>query len=223
MSSDRAMEVTSLLLREGVLRRDDAEHRVVYEELGKDPILTEAVRERLGAVGYALVDDLGHVGVRVSSEAERAWPTRNRMGLTAAHIRLIVYLWTQLVYREVVNLRRDLRATAPGQSGFFDISEEEPFVSYRAIWNAFAERMSANRLKGVLQKLKRDRFIRYDEKRDRIWAGGALYVLIDRARMEEFVVELARRLGAGDAVSAVEQIVTGSVVPPGEPEEGERP
>lgn len=83
--------------------------------------------------------------------------------------------------------------------------------------------MSANRLKGVLQKLKRDRFIRYDEKRDRIWAGGALYVLIDRARMEEFVVELARRLGAGDAVSAVEQIVTGTVVPPGEPEEGEQP
>jgi hypothetical protein len=47
--------------------------------------------------------------------------------------------------------------------------------------------------------------------------------LVDRARMEEFVVELARRLGAGDAVSAVEQIVTGTVVPPGEPEEGEQP
>jgi hypothetical protein len=223
MSSDRAMEVTSLPLREGVLRRDEAEHRAIYEELGKDPILTEVVRERLGAIGYALVDDLGHVGVRVSTEAESAWSTRNRMGLTAAHIRLIVYLWTELVYREIVNLRRDLRATAPAQSEFFDTADEEPFVSYRSIWNAFAERMSANRLKGVLQKLKRDRFIRYDEKRDRIWAGGALYVLIDRVRMEEFVVELARRLGSGDAVSAVEQIVTGTVAPLGEPEEGGQP
>ncbi|MGH7389902.1 MAG: hypothetical protein ACREM3_10670 [Candidatus Rokuibacteriota bacterium] len=221
MTTDRAMEVASLLLREGVLRRDDAEHRAIYEELGKDPVLTDAVRERLAAVGYALVDDLGHVGVRVSGEAESAWSTRNRMGLTAAHIRLIVYLWTQLVYREVVNLRRDLRGSAPGQSEFFD-ADEEPSVSYRAVWNAFAERMSAHRLKGVLQKLKRDRFIRYDEKRDRIWAGGALYVLIDRTRMEEFVVELARRLGTGDAISAVEQIATGTVVP-GEPEEGEQP
>jgi hypothetical protein len=221
MSAERAMEVASLLLREGVLRRDDPEHRAIYEELGKDPVLAEAVRERLAAIGYALVDDLGHVGVRVSAEAESAWSTRNRMGLTAAHIRVIVYLWTQLVYREVVNLRRDLRAGAPGQSEFFD-ADEEPSVSYRAVWNAFAERMSANRLKGVLQKLKRDRFIRYDEKRDRIWAAGGLYVLIDRARMEEFVVELARRLGTGDAVGAVEQVATGTVVP-GEPEDGEQP
>jgi hypothetical protein len=142
------------------------------------------------------------------------------MGLTAAHIRVIVYLWTQLVYREVVNLRRDLRGSAPGQSGFFDGDDEEPSVSYRTVWNAFAERMSANRLKGVLQKLKRDRFIRYDEKRDRIWAAGALYTSIDRARMEEFVIELARRLGTGDAAAAVEQIATGTAVP-GEPEDGE--
>ena len=121
-----------------------------------------------------------------------------------------------------MNLRRDLRGSAPGQSEFFDTAEDEPFVSYRAVWNAFAERMSANRLKGVFQKLKRDRFIRYDERRDRIWAGGSLYVLIDRARMEEFVVELARRLGTGDAASAVEQIATGTT-PPAEPETGEQP
>jgi hypothetical protein len=73
MSADRAMEVASVLLREGVLRRDDAEHRAIYEELGKDQILADVVRERLAAVGYTLVDDLGHLGVRVSAEAESAW------------------------------------------------------------------------------------------------------------------------------------------------------
>lgn len=222
MSAERAMELASLLLREGVLRRDDTEHRLVSEELGKDPVLKEVVRQRLAAVGYLLVDDLGHLGVRVAADAESAWPMRNRMGLTSAHIRLIVYLWAQLVYREVVNLRRDLHSAAQAQGGFFDVPDEEPFVSYRAVWNAFAERMSANHLKGVLTTLKRLRFIRYDEKRDRIWAGGSLYILVDRARMEEFVIELTRRLGGDDPAKAVEQVVTGTM-PADDPEEGDQP
>ena len=112
-----------------------------------------------------------------------------------------------------VNLRRDLRSAPPGQSGLFDDPDAEPYVSYRAVWATFAERMSATHLKGVLKALKKQRFIRYDEKRDRIWADGALYVLIDRARMEEFVVDLARRLGSADPVAAVEQVTTGSTVP----------
>ncbi|MBM3524998.1 MAG: hypothetical protein FJX57_18785 [Alphaproteobacteria bacterium] len=222
MTADRAMELSSLLLREGVLRRDDTDHRLVSEEIGKDPVLKEAVRSRLAAVGYALVDDLGHLGVRIATDAESAWPTRNRMGLTSAHIRLIVYLWTQLVYREVVNLRRDLHSAAPAQSDLFDDADEGPFVSYRAVWNVFAERMSAHHLKGVFKTLKRQRFIRYDEKRDRIWADGALYILVDRNRMEEFVVELARRLGAGDPTKAVSDVVTGTTVAP-ETDEGENP
>lgn len=214
MSTERAMEIASLLLREGVLRRDDAEHRVVSEELGKNPLLNDAVRQRLAAVGYTLVDDLGHLGVRVSTEAEIAWETRNRMGLTSAHIRVIVYLWTQLVYREVVNLRRDLHSAAPAQEGLFEESDEGPYVSYRAVWTVFAERMAATHLKGVFKTLKRQRFIRYDEKRDRIWADGALYVLVDRSRMEEFVVELARRLGSSDPETAVQQVVTGAAPAP---------
>jgi len=222
MSLDRAMEIASLLLREGVLRRDDPEHRLIVEELGKDPIIAEAVRERLAAVGYTYVDDLGHVGVRVSAEAEGAWATRNKMGLTSAHVRLIIYLWTQLVYREVVTLRRGIESAAPGQTSIFDAADEEPYVSYRAVWTIFAERMSATHLKGVLKALKRQRFIRYDEKRDRIWADGALYVLVDRARMEEFVLELARRLGTADPAQAVELIVTGSAID-ARPDEDEQP
>jgi hypothetical protein len=220
--SDRRMEIANLLLREGVLRRDESEHRLVVEELGKDPILAEEVRQRLAAVGYVVIDDLGHVGVRVSAEGENAWATHNRMGLHAGHIRLLVYLWTQLVYRQMVNLRRDLRALAPGQPGLFEGEDEEPFVSYRSVWNEFAERMSATRLKAVLRKLKQGRFIRYDEKRDRVWADGALYVLVDRARMEEFVVELARRLGGGDPLDAVTRVVTGTPAPE-EAEGGDEP
>ena len=72
MSSDRAMEVTSLLLREGVLRRDDAEHRAIYEELGKDPILAEAVRERSGAAAAkpTAAERLARVARAAASESD---------------------------------------------------------------------------------------------------------------------------------------------------------
>lgn len=216
--AERAGEVASLLLREGALRRSDDEHRLLYEELGKDTILRDAVRERLAAVGYDLVDDLGWLGVRISGEAGRAWPSRNRMGLNAAHIRLIVYLWVQLVYRQVVALRRGISSSPPGQPGLWDAADEDPFVSYRAVWTAFTERMPTAQLKGALRTLKRERFIRYDEKRDRIWADASLYVLIDRARMEDFVVDLARRLGSGTPAEAVHAVVLGSAAPTDEVE-----
>ena len=208
------MEIASLLLRVGALRRDDTEHQLIYEELGKDPILADAARSRLAAVGYDLIDDLGYMGVRVSAPAESAFQTRNRMGLTAAHIRMIVYLWTHLVYRDLVNLRRGLQTAAPGHLELFDKSDETPFVSYRAVWNDFAQRMPATHIKSTLAALKRHRFVRYDEKRDRIWADASLYVLIDRTRMEDFVVDLARRLGTEDVAAAVTQVVQGSEVLP---------
>jgi hypothetical protein len=218
--NDRAMEIASVLLRLGALRRDDSDHQVIYEELGKDAILCETVRSRLAAVGYDLVDDLGHLGVRVSSTAEAMYPTRNRMGLTAAHIRMIVYLWTQLVYRELVNLRRGLSAAAPGHLDLFDKSDESPFVSYRAVWNDFSQRMPASHIKSALSTLKRHRFVRYDEKRDRIWADASLYTLVDRARMEDFVVDLARRLGTEDVGDAVARVVVGSQPVERDPEDG---
>lgn len=216
---DRAGETANVLLREGALRRDDPEHRLVYEELGKDPVLRDSVRERLAAVGYELVDDLGWLGVRVSATAERAWPLRNRMGLSAPHIRLIVYLWVQLVYRQVVSLRRGIESAAPGQLAMWE-EEEEPHVSWRAVWNEFAERMAATHLKGALRRLKQLRFIRYDEKQDRIWADASLYVLVDRVRMEDFVVDLARRMGTPSPEEAVRAVVLGSALPEAEPEEG---
>lgn len=213
--AERSMEIASLLLREGVLRRDDPDHRLAYEELGRDSVLLSSLRERLAAVGYDLIDDLGHLGVRPSLEAETAWPARNRTGLNAQHVRLIAYLWTQLVYREIVNLRHGLQSGAPAQISMLDeIVDDDLFVSYRVVWTDFSQRMPANQLKGALRLLRRHRFIRYDEKRDRIWADAALYVLIDRTRMETFVVDLARRLGSETPAEAVVQTVLGSATAP---------
>lgn len=215
------MEVASLLLREGSLRRDDAEHQLVYEELGKDPLLKDEVRKRVAAVGYALIDDLGYLGVRPTEEAEMVFATRNRMGLHALHIRLIVYLWTQLVYREIVELRRNIELPPLGQTNMFAAPDEEPYVSYRAVWNDFTSHVSQSHIKGAFSTLKRLRFIKFDEKQDRIWPDASLYVLVDRNRMEDFVVDLAQRLGSTHPAEAVTRVVLGSATPKHVPEENE--
>lgn len=212
--TEKAMEIASLLLREGVLQRDDADHQETYAQLMQDTVLYDDVERRLRAVGYDLVLFLQHAGVRVSSEAVEAAPLRNRMGLDAGHIRLIVYLWIHLVYREVCNLRRNLESRAPGaeQRNLFAAQggDDDLFISYRIVFETFAEHTARGVLLGRLRHLRRLRFIRFDEKRDRIWADGALYVLIDPQRMEDFVLDLARRLGVEDPVAAVSTVAASS-------------
>jgi hypothetical protein len=220
--AERALEIAHLLLREGALRQDDREHQEVYAELSGDAALYEEVRGRLAAVGYDLKERFKHLGVRVSAEAADATPTKNRMGLDAGHIRLIVYFWTHLVYREVNNLRRELQSRPPGgeQRGLFTAPEEEEiFLSFRAVIDDFAESVARNVLLGRLRHLRRHRFIRLDEKRDRIWADASLYVLLDHERMEDFVLDLARRMGTAEPLAAVDAIATGSPVP--DPDDGD--
>lgn len=211
---EKALEIANLLLREGVLRRDDADHQAIYAQIVQDTILYDDVERRLRAVGYDLVLFLQHVGVRVSAEAIEAAPLRNRMGLDAGHIRLIVYLWIHLVYREVCNLRRNLESRAPGaeQQGLFASAEgdDDLFISYRVVFETFAEHTARGVLLGRLRHLRRLRFLRFDEKRDRIWADAALYILIDPQRMEDFVLDLARRLGVEDPVAAVTTVAASS-------------
>ena len=160
---------------------------------------------RLNAVGYALVNDLGHVGVRVSAGRECVVDPQphgpRRCPYSANHLPLDATGLPRGREPAAATCARPTRT----DRGFSIQAEDEPFVSYRAIVERLCRRMSARPAQGRCSGAKRDRFIRYDEKRDRIWAGGALYVLIDRARMAEFVVELARRLGTGDAAVAVEQ------------------
>lgn len=210
---DRAARLANLLLREGVLRKDDSEHQQVYADLVGDRDLFADVGRRLDAVGYELVERLGHLGVRLGPVDVAAADLRNRMGLDAGHIRLLVYLWTQLVYREWADLRHGREPTSPGgeQEHLFG-EEEPPSMSYGAVRTEFAEIVSKSRFKGALGRLQQLRFVRADEARDKVWADAGLYVYLDQNRMEEFVVDLARRLGTTDPVEAVAQIVRGTKV-----------
>lgn len=209
---DRAARIANLLLREGVLRKDDVEHQQVYGDLVGDADLFGEVGRRLGNVGYELVERLGHLGVRLGPLDVAVADLRNRMGLDAGHIRLLVYLWTQLVYREWTNLRRDVETAAPGagQAPLFGNGEEPPHIAYSAVRTEFAEVTSVTRFKATLTKLVNLRFVRADERRDRIWADAGLYVYLDQHRMEDFVVDLARRMGTGEPVEAVVRIAKGS-------------
>jgi hypothetical protein len=221
--ADRAAELAGLLLRDGALRREDDEHRQIYAELMADAGLYDDVRARLAAVGFELVQELGHLGVRVAPEVVPTLPLRNRMGIHAGHVRLIVYLWVQLVYREWTNLRRGLETRAPGaeQGALFgadSADDEPPCIAYSRVYGEFAEHMPRTRILGYLRALQRWRFVRFDEKRDRIWADAGLYVLVERSRMEEFVVGLARRLGTDTPAEAVRAVAVGedAAAPAGE-------
>ncbi len=216
--SDRARDLAGLLLREGSLRKDDTEHQAIYAELMGNSLLFEDIRLRLHAVGWDLVQVLGHLGARVAPDAVEGGVPRNHMGLDAAHVRVLAYLWVHLVYREWLDLRRD-RRTAHGDAGQLrldDAGEERAWLPWTAATGEFERTMSATQLKGVLRTLKRQRFIAYDERADRIWADASLYVLVDRNRMEDFVVDLARRLAVADPVQAVTAIATGTTAPASE-------
>lgn len=211
---DRAGELAGLLLREGALNREDPEHQRLYADLMGDELLFRSVHERLAAVGYELIQELGHLGARVAAAAEQAGTIRNRLGVHAGHVRLIVYLWTHLVYREWKNLRwgDDGAAPGPDQGLIFDEPQEEQvaWMSLKKLEADFADQLSRSALTGFLNQLRRWRFIRLDRRRDRIEADASLYIQVDRHRMEAFVIGLARRLGSAAPLEAVTEIAAGS-------------
>jgi hypothetical protein len=216
--AERARDIANLLLREGSLRKDDDGHQAVYAELMGDSLLYQEVSERLAAVGWELVQVLSHLGVRIAPDAMDSGTARNHMGLDAADVRVLAYLWVHLVYREWLDLRRD-QQTPHGDGGQLrldDAGEERRWYAWKAVFGEFERTMSKPHLTGVLRKLKRQRFIAYDERADRIWADASLYVLVDRNRMEDFVVDLARRLAVEGPVEAVTAVATGSAVRPSE-------
>ncbi|MFU8802844.1 MAG: hypothetical protein ACNA8W_03445 [Bradymonadaceae bacterium] len=208
----RAKEIANLLLRCGSLRADDPDHQQVRAELLGDADLFDDVEERLSGVGYQLVERLGHIGVRICADTVDAAELRNQMGLHAGHIRVLVYLWVHLVYREWTNLRREQESAPPGaaQEDMFGDGDNEPMaISLGHVQNDFSETMSQAYFKRLMTGLQRRRFISVDQKRDRIWAGAALYTLIDMHRMEDFVTEIARRMGADDPIDAVTAVAAG--------------
>jgi len=216
--ADRAEEIAALLLSEGALRHDDDDHAEVRKDLLGNTELFAEVARRLADVGYELVETLGHVGVRL---LPRHAGRPNRLGLHAGHLRVLVYLWTHLVYREWTDLRRDRSSAAPGAEqallgldGDEYARDEPPAIAYSHVRAELSEVMSDAYFTGVMRALKRHRFIRYDKsRRDRIWADAALYTLVDIHRMEDFLVDLARRMGASDVGDAVRRVTLGAAVP----------
>ncbi len=197
--SGRAAELANVLLRLGVLDRDDPEQAALREELFGDDALYEDVSRRLRAVGYELVQMLGHVGVRLerSAAVEPLVTARNNLGLDARHVRLLVYLWVQLLYRHLKAALREEDDEPRGRTQTLlgleepDNHDDEPTLPRAELIAEFGEFLSKTALKGALTTLKKQRFV--IEERGVLRAGPAMYVLIDHERMEEHVVGLARR------------------------------
>ncbi len=207
-------DVCHLLLHEGALRRDDPEHAELYARLMTDPLLYREVADRLAAVGYELVQVFGHLGVRPLAEAAEAAGGRNRMGLDARHVRVLVYLWVHLVYREWLELRRGHQPPAPGteqQSLLLDDDDDGPaaHMSLRKLESDFGHMVAPRQIKATLTTLQRLRFVRVARAQDRIEADASLHTLIDRNRMEDFVIDLTRRLGADSPEQAVIEAAVG--------------
>lgn len=196
--SSQAAEHAHTLLRLGALDPRDPEQRSLREDLLADPALYQEVKERLEAVGYELVQFLGHLGVRSSRGVEAAsGGARNNLDLDARHVRVLVYLWVQLLYREIKQTVREEEGDPTGRRqtlfGFEPEDDEPPSLPLSELEAEFSEISSKSALKGALTTLTRQRFVQRGRDRSLLQAGPAMYVLIDHERMEEHVVRLARR------------------------------
>ena len=199
--TERAQHVANVLLQVGALDDRNPDQRALFEELMGNPVLYDEVKERLAAVGFELVQFLGHLGARLARSEELAGDrgVRNTLDLHAGHIRVLVYLWIQLVYRQIKATGREEAVEAiPGREqasldieGFDD--DDELSIPIDEVRAEFADDYSRSALKGLLTTLRRHRFVRQDGTAGALFAGPALYILIDPLRMEEFVVGLARR------------------------------
>ena len=194
---NRAVDVANALLRLGVLDPTDADQRALREELLQDTALWDEVSRRVEAVGYTLVQFLGHLGVRLArrTAVDPLVNARNNLGLHAQHVRVLVYLWIQLLYREMKETLREEQAQPSGRSQMLlgvDSSDgdEPPSLLLSELEAEFAEDYTRSALKGALTTLRRLSFVKEEKKR--LLAGPAMYVQIDHARMEEHVVGLAR-------------------------------
>ena len=188
-----------------MLDPDRKAHAELRDELLTDDLLYRGVRGVLESVGYELVQFFGHIGVRLARGIELgpALELRNNLNLDARHVRLIVYLWTQLVYRQIKEVLRDEHTEPRGRGQtLFDLGVEAddapPELPYGEVLAEFEEDYSRTQIDGVLTGLRKSGFIKQERKRGAVRAGPALFVLVDRVRMEEFVVGLARKRAADE-------------------------
>ncbi len=198
--SRQAVDVANVLLRLGVLDPADPPQQDLRKELFGDPVLWDEVSARLAAVGYDLVQMLGHVGVRLSrpTAVDPLVTAKNNLGLDSRHVRVLVYLWLHLVYRQLKETLRDESPEPSGRSqtlfGFDDAEHNDdpvPTIPVAEVFAEFSEQYARTTIKSALTGLKRSGFVK--QANDQLTAGPALYVMIDHERMEEHVVGLARK------------------------------
>ena len=193
----QARDIANVLLRLGVLDPRDPSQQAIRQALFADNSLWIEVEQRLDGVGYELVQVLGHLGARVSRGAGVAplVTGKNNLGLDARHVRVLVYLWLHLVYRQLKETLRDEELEPQGRAqtlfGFEEDEEQLPSLPVSELMAEFSDEYAKTTIKAALTGLKRTRFV--TESRGQLSAGPALYVLIDHERMEEFVVQLAKR------------------------------
>ncbi len=215
---ERAATIAHLLLRIGVLDPDNADHQQVRQELIADSALLAAVRERLAAVGWSLEQFLGYWGVRIDRDVEAATTGLPRASeIQAHHVRLLIWLWIHLVYRQIEAARREETPDpVPGRRQHaLDLAndgphaEDAPSVPVEEILAEFSQQYLKTQVKAMLTVLRKHRFVTQDGANGPVHAGPALYVLVDPLRMEEHVVGMARR-GAGSLDAAREHDTGGS-------------
>ncbi len=193
------MDVANALLRLGFLDPDDPKQQALRQQLFGDAVLWDEVSERLSTVGYDLVQMLGHVGIRLSraSAVDPLVTAKNNLGLDARHVRILVYLWLHLVYRQLKETLRDEQNEPQGRSqtlfGYDDVDDEDsaPTLPVSELYAEFGEMYAKTTVKSALTGLKRTGFVK--ESGGLLEAGPALFVLVDHERMEEHIVGLARR------------------------------
>jgi hypothetical protein len=207
---ERATAIAHLLLRVGVLDPDDPDHQQVRQDLIADSSLHASVREKLAAVGWRLEQFLGYWGVRLDRGVEAAAIGLPRGGdLQAHHLRMLIWLWVQLVYRQIEAARREEEPEAlPGRrqraldlGDGSDSKDDVPSIAFDEVMGEFGQQYNEKSVKGMLSVLRKHRFVRQDGATGPVRPGPALFVLVDPLRMEEHVVGLARR-GASPLATA---------------------
>lgn len=187
MTNDASMRITATLLRDGYIRRRDAE-----ELLDED--VQAQVRERLDHVGLDLLlsvhSDAWGIIIRddLVRQTGGEWIT-NEKGLRRNTIALIVILWKELILPS--RLASSADAVVEGQrtlDGNRVQEDQKPAAtSLDKLFSDYGKRFGPKQtLQSLLTYLKRHNIIEY-ENQNEIRAGPLLDILLPGPQMKHFV------------------------------------
>lgn len=195
MTDNASMRITATLLRDGFIRRSDAE-----ELLDED--VQAQVRERLGQVGLELIlsvhSDAWGVIIRddLTRQTGGEWIT-NEKNLRRNTIALIVILWKELILPSRLSASTDAviqgQRTLSGERAQED--QKRATTSLDKLFNDYGKRFGPKQtLRSLLTYLKGHNIIEYENQND-IRAGPMLDILLPGPQMKHFVeTEIANLL-----------------------------